>query len=42
MTEKGMRKDLPYFISDPANLAKVEALLQNGDDHAAEETRQLH
>lgn len=45
LTEAGMRADLPYFITDPANMARVQALLESGDDNAtglpAEETRQL-
>jgi len=40
-----MRKDLPHFITDPSNLAKVQALLEDGEDAAAalpvEETRQI-
>jgi len=46
LTEKSMRKELPYFIADPANLAKVDAMLGEAADHNpnlhAEETRQLH
>jgi len=47
LTEAGMRKDLPHFITDPANLAKVQALLSGSDDAAAavalkyETTRQI-
>lgn len=45
LTEKKMRKDLPHFITDPSNLAKVQALLDDGEDAAAalpvEETRQI-
>jgi hypothetical protein len=40
-----MRKELPRFITDPSNLAKVQALLADGSDAAsalpAEETRQI-
>lgn len=44
LTEKDMRKELPNFITDPANLAKVQALLSEGDSDKAlpaEETRQI-
>lgn len=45
LTEKSMRKELPNFITDPSNLAKVQAMLQDGGDSAAalphEETRQI-
>ena len=45
LTEKSMRKELPHFVTDPANLAKVEALLESGDAAAdslkGEETRQI-
>lgn len=46
MTEADMRKELPNFITDPANLAKVQALLDGGDESAAavlanETTRQI-
>lgn len=44
LTEKSMRKELPNFVSDPANLAKVQALLSEGDSDKAlpaEETRQI-
>ena len=45
LTESGMRKELPNFISDPSNLAKVAALLEQGTspDEALpiEETRQI-
>ena len=45
LTESGMRKELPNFITDPANLAKVSALLEDGEDAAnvlpSEETRQI-
>lgn len=33
LTEKSMRKELPNFVSDPANLAKVQAML-TADDNA--------
>jgi hypothetical protein len=40
-----MRQELPNFITDPSNLAKVHALLAEGGDAAsalpAEETRQI-
>jgi len=40
-----MRKELPHFITDPNNLAKVEALLESGESGdaslPAEETRQI-
>jgi hypothetical protein len=40
-----MRKELPKFITDPANLAKVQALLEGSDNRVsglpAEETRQI-
>ena len=44
LTEKSMRKELPHFITDPANLAKVEAMIESGDGAeglTAEETRQI-
>lgn len=45
LTEAGMRKALPTFITDPANLAKVQALLEEsnvpGAGLPAEETRQI-
>ena len=45
LTEKSMRKELPHFVTDPANLAKVEALLESGDAASdslkGEETRQI-
>ena len=44
LTEKAMRKDLPHFITDPANQAKVEALLEEGNSDAAlpgDVTRQI-
>ena len=45
LTEKSMRKELPNFITDPSNLAKVQAMLEDGTDSAAalplEETRQI-
>lgn len=44
LTEAEMRKELPLFINDPSNLAKVEALLQAGEQPQLaqkEETRQL-
>jgi len=40
-----MRKELPNFISDPSNLAKVQALIDGGAETASalptEETRQI-
>jgi len=40
-----MRKELPNFITDPSNLGKVQAMLEQGDDPASalpsEETRQI-
>jgi hypothetical protein len=27
LSEKGLREELPYFVTDPSNKAKVEALL---------------
>ena len=45
LTETSMRKELPNFISDPSNLAKVQALIDGGEDSAnalpTEETRQI-
>ena len=45
LTESGMRKELPNFITDPSNLAKVSALLEDGgnpeDALPSEETRQI-
>ena len=46
LTEASMRKELPKFITDPANLAKVQALLEESDNRfgsglPAEETRQI-
>lgn len=44
LTEADMRKELPLFINDPSNLAKVEALIQAGEQPQLaqkEETRQL-
>ena len=45
LTESSMRKELPNFITDPANLAKVTAMLEEGEDAAStlptEETRQI-
>jgi hypothetical protein len=32
LTEAGLKEDLPYFVTDPSNQAKVEALFAN---HAA-------
>jgi hypothetical protein len=26
LTEGGLREELPFFVTDPSNLAKVEAL----------------
>ena len=36
LTEKDMRKALPFFINDNANLAKVEALLSENEEEAAQ------
>ena len=45
LTETSMRKELPNFISDPSNLAKVQALIDGGAETASalptEETRQI-
>ena len=45
LTPDKMRKELPNFITDPSNLAKVSALLEGGDDLQSaiktEETRQI-
>ena len=45
LTESSMRKELPNFVTDPTNLAKVQALIEGGDEPAnalpAEETRQI-
>lgn len=27
LSEEGLRKELPYFVTDPSNKAKMEALL---------------
>ena len=32
LSENDMRKKLPYFVTDPNNRAKVEALLSGSDD----------
>lgn len=34
LTESNMRKELPNFITDPANLAKVQALIEGGEESA--------
>lgn len=39
LTEQSMRKELPHFITDPANLAKVQALLEESDNRT---TSQIH
>jgi len=37
-----MREELPYFITDPANRMKVEAIMEGrADALEAEETKQL-
>jgi hypothetical protein len=37
-----MREDLPYFITDPSNRLKVEAIMDGrADALEAEETKQL-
>ena len=44
LTESSMRKELPNFISDPSNQAKVQAMLGSSDTASAlpaEETRQI-
>lgn len=47
LTEVSMRQSLPLFITDPANRAKVEALLADGDEETsllpgdAETTRRI-
>lgn len=43
LTEIQMREDLPYFITDPSNRMKVEALMDGRTDAALEqeETQQL-
>ena len=44
LTESSMRKELPNFISDPSNQAKVQAMLGSSDAASAlpaEETRQI-
>jgi len=43
LSEIGMKKQLPYFVTDPSNRMKVEAILQ-GQENAhldAEETQTL-
>ena len=42
LTEAEMRSDLPLFITDPTNRAKVEALIGGGAAGSAENTRRLH
>lgn len=42
LTEIQMREDLPYFITDPSNRLKVEAIMDGrADALEAEETKQL-
>lgn len=44
LTESSMRKELPNFITDPANRSKVQAMLESNDAASAlpsEETRQI-
>lgn len=41
LTEEQMRKELPHFVTDPANQAKVEALLEGRNAISSEETRKL-
>ena len=44
LTETSMRKELPNFIADPSNQAKVQAMLGSSDAASAipaEETRQI-
>lgn len=42
LTEAEMRSDLPLFITDPNNRARVEALIGGGAAGSAENTRRLH
>jgi len=43
LTELQMREELPFFITDPSNRMKVEALMEGRNDAALdqEETQQL-
>jgi len=42
LTELKMREDLPYFITDPSNRLKVEAIMEGRSDALeAEETKQI-
>jgi hypothetical protein len=44
LSEASMRKELPNFISDPSNQAKVQAMLGSSDAASAlpdETTRQI-
>lgn len=40
LTEQGLREDLPYFVTDPSNRAKVEALLAGHEGALDQETTQ--
>lgn len=42
LTEVGLREELPYFITDPSNRMKVEAIMEGRQEQlAAEETHKL-
>lgn len=41
LTEQSMRKELPLFITDPNNLAKVQALIEESD-MGVRTTSQIH
>jgi len=42
LTEQSMRKELPFFITDPNNLAKVQALIEESDMRDDRTTSQIH
>lgn len=42
LTEAEMRSDLPLFITDPNNRARVEALIGGDASGSSENTRRLH
>jgi hypothetical protein len=42
LTEAEMRSDLPLFITDPNNRARVEALIGGSAAGSAEKTRRLN
>ena len=48
LTERDMRKQMPFFITDPSNRAKIDALLSDNSETAdgasalpTETTRQI-